>query len=259
MTDPIVPSLAGMPNFRDIGGHATTQGRTVRRGLVFRSGESARLTTDDIDALSALDIRLIMDLRSEKERMASPQRWPLGVETELIETNIRADLRADNQSLSQILHDDPTPAGASLMMRITYEALPDACGPSLGLLFERLANGRAPTLFHCTLGRDRTGLVSAMLQHVLGVPYPQIAADYLKTNQLLDTEETRNTAREFLRTSYGFEADAETLDILSLVRLQNLETSYRVIAEKYGSPENYLSAYGISDDLLEVLRQRLLD
>jgi protein-tyrosine phosphatase len=251
--------LVGSPNFRDIGGHQTKDGRFVRRGMVFRSGDSARLSDADIAALRELGIKLIIDMRSEKERLASASRWPVGPETEVIATNVRADLRADNQSLSQILHDDPTPNGAAHMTRVTYEILPDACGPSLEHLFRNLAGGTAPTLFHCTLGRDRTGLVAAVLQHVLGVPYPTIVSDYMLTNERLDAGATRKTAKEFLRVSYGFEASREMLDLVSLVQQQNFETGFKVIEEKYGTLKNYLAAFGVDADMIEAVRQRLLE
>ena len=251
--------LFGSPNFRDVGGYQTKDGRFVRRGMVFRSGDSARLLDADAEALRALGIQLIIDMRSEKERLASASRWPLEAGTEVIETNIRADLRADNKSLSQILHEDPTPNGARQMMQVTYEILPDACGPSLEILFRHLANGKSPTLFHCTLGRDRTGVVAATLLQALGVPAPTILADYMMTNERLDANETRQTAKEFLWRSYGFEADEEMLDIMSLVRQQNFETSLKFIEDKYGSPENYLAAFGVDADLLKTVREKLLE
>jgi len=259
MSDTNTMRLSGSPNFRDVGGYLTKDGRVVRRGMVFRSGDSARLSGADAEALRALDIQLIIDMRSEKERLSSVSRWPLGAETEVIETNIRADLRANNQSLSQILHDDPTPNGARHMMQVTYEILPDACGPSLEILFRHLANGKAPTLFHCTLGRDRTGVVAATLLKVLGVPDSTILADYMMTNERLDADATRKTAKEFLWASYGFEANAEMLDIVSLVRQKNFETSLKFVADKYGSAESYLAAFGVDVDLLDAVRRRLLE
>ena len=67
--------LFGSPNFRDVGGYQTKDGRFVRRGMVFRSGDSARLLDADAEALRALGIQLIIDMRSEKERLASASRW----------------------------------------------------------------------------------------------------------------------------------------------------------------------------------------
>lgn len=251
--------LTGAPNFRDLGGYATRDGRIVKRGLLFRSGESSRLTEPDIDQLRALDAKLIVDLRSEKERAVTQIRWPFASDTELLTADIAADLRAGNQLLVELLINDPTPRGAGVTMETTYHALPHALAPTLTQISRRIVEeDKLPVIFHCTLGRDRAGITAAMLLYALGVPRDTLIADYMRTNIHIDAAAAREITQVFLK-KHQIDAGEEVLDMLTFTRIENFHAALRSIADKYGTVDDYLLAIGIDTALQERLRERLLE
>lgn len=250
--------LAGAPNFRDLGGYATADGRTVRHGLLFRSGESSRLTEADIDKLRALGAKLIVDLRSEAESAATETRWPFTDSTEFIAANILADLRAGNKSMIEHLVSDPTPRGASAMMEMTYRVLPHALASTLLQIARRIVEAdKLPLIFHCSLGRDRAGITAAMLLHALGVPRDTVIADYFRTNVQIDAAATRETSKVYL-ARHGAQLDLETLDVLTYARIEHFHAAFATVALEYGSVDDYLRSIGIDDAMQAALRQRLL-
>jgi protein-tyrosine phosphatase len=97
--------LKGAPNFRDLGGYTSADGRRVRRGKMFRSEGLHQLKTDDYVALHDLGIRLICDLRSDVEREKKPTVWPAHMLPTTLVMDVNADLRANNSDLMDMLRD----------------------------------------------------------------------------------------------------------------------------------------------------------
>lgn len=249
--------LAGAPNFRDLGGYLTGDGRRVKRGQVFRSGDSGSLTPEDIALLKNLGAKLVVDLRSEKEAKANEIRWPVE-KAEFAAANIGADLRAGNQSIIELLIQDPTPRGAAAMMETTYSVLPHALGPTIRHIAARIVEGKLPVVFHCSVGRDRAGMTAAMLLFALGVPRDAVIADYLRTNVHIDAPSIRDITRKYLLLA-GTELDEETLDILTFARIEHFHAALRTVKVEYGTVTAYLDAIGIDAALREGLRERLLE
>jgi protein-tyrosine phosphatase len=252
-------ALTGAPNFRDLGGYRTADGRVVKRGVLFRSGESSRLTAADVAQLRRLSPRLIIDLRSNRESEGLEVRWPVTPDTRVIAANILADLRAGNRSLIELLTRDPSPRGASAMMETTYQVLPPVLSAPLLQLVRHVADDdMLPAIFHCAVGRDRAGITAALVLHALGVPRNLIIADYLRTNVCVDAAVIGEMTRTYLKR-YGVELDEETIDILTYARIEHFHAAFRTIAVEYGSADEYLRAIGIDAPLVARLRERLLE
>ncbi len=209
--------------------------------------------------MKALNVQLVVDLRSERESAASEIRWPMGKDTEFIAANILADLRAGNKSVIEMLTSDPTPRGAANMMETTYSVLPHALGPTLLQIVRRIVEAnKLPVVFHCTIGRDRAGITAAMLLHALGVPRDIVIADYLRTNVHIDAKSIRDMTQVFV-TNYKTMLDQEALDILTFARIESFHAAMRTIAVEYGTTDDYLRAIGIGDEIQARLRDRLLE
>jgi len=175
-------NLQGTPNFRDLGGLSTNDGRRVRPRLLFRSEGPAHLNASDAAALRALQIRTVCDLRSEGERQAHPNHWC--DEDALFNLSIDIDVRVSGNQAWELLRDDPTMAGARAAMMSSYRAM----GQAIEIPFRRLVDHllgahRVPVLIHCTGGKDRTGVMMALLLHALGVAEEEIEADYLLSSR----------------------------------------------------------------------------
>jgi protein-tyrosine phosphatase len=172
-----VPRLEGTPNFRDLGGLATVDGRFTRHGVLFRSSGLEELSPRDIRVLiDEIGIRTVIDLRSADDcelaeaLLATPIRYinlPItrGEATTSLERPMDADGRAD-------------------MARI-YGMYLEVSSPSIREIFAELTSGATPAVFHCAAGKDRTGVVAALLLCAVGVTREAVIADFMQTEPVL--------------------------------------------------------------------------
>ena len=180
--------LEGSMNFRDLGGYPTDGGGRVRWGKVFRSDGLGLLTDADLGLLEHLGIRVIHDFRRPSERLKAPSRYPAGSREELatrievMELSIGGDA-AEVDFLDRLLAGEIKEAGVDFMTEMYLTMLREDA-PTFGRLLESLSRAdRLPALFHCTAGKDRTGLAAALLLGVLGVSHEDILADYELSNR----------------------------------------------------------------------------
>jgi protein-tyrosine phosphatase len=177
MSDVTLEGLARSINLRDLGGIAAADGRTVRRGALFRSAALAELSPAERAALAGLGVRAIIDLRYNSERAKHPTPWK--------ELGCSAYWAHDYEpsgggDLSALLADGRlTSEGAREMMVGAYRELPFQHLETLRRLFGAVAAGEGPLLFHCTSGKDRTGMSAALILSAVGAPREAIVADYL--------------------------------------------------------------------------------
>lgn len=168
--------LEGTYNVRDLGGYLTTDGRRVRWGRVYRGGSVHSATPADVRLLTGLGIRAICDLRSGPERVAADNHWAVGAG---IETWGYAEDNAVGDSRQLLGGAFVSPEQTRALMARTYARIPFDQAQSYVATFSRIAAGKLPLLFHCSAGKDRSGVASALLLAVLGVRSEEIVADYL--------------------------------------------------------------------------------
>ncbi|WP_018989714.1 tyrosine-protein phosphatase [Aromatoleum toluclasticum] len=252
--------LDGAPNFRDLGGYRNGEGRVVRHGQVYRSDALTWLTDRDLGILRELGIGLVIDVRSAHEKHTQPSRWHAGSPPEVLSCDIDADLRAGTQPLISILRARPDREGARAMLRTTYAVMPAAFAGHLAGLFARLARSDCPpAVLHCTVGKDRTGFVAAMLLFALGMPREVVYEDYLHTARVARNPRLEETLGDIVRSQVGREPDAAMLDALFGVEAEYLDAALRRIDQEYGSVDRYLRvAGGLDDDTRAGLQARLL-
>jgi protein-tyrosine phosphatase len=242
--------LEGAPNFRDLGGYRTTDGRYVRWGILYRAGQLAGLTEADYRYLSGLGLRLVCDFRIDAERQRSPTNWVGGNPPELLPA-----------SVDTISYARP---GIDIRehMRNVYNRMPFDAAAEFGTILHRFVRGDLPALVHCTAGKDRTGFFSALLLTALGVPFETVREDFLLTNKYLVPEEKiPEMARQLqARQKLDSPPDAETVRAANGVDPENLALAFRVIDEKYGSFAGYLrDGLKISAEEIKALQDRLLE
>ncbi len=178
MTDPGTrrgPSLTGAYNFRDLAGLRTSDGRRVRSGVLFRSDTLQALTDADVVRLTdELHVGLVVDLRAGLEAVQEG-RGPLAA----------ASTCYLNVPLPEAPESDRPPDQQTLLFYLTN--LDSAASPLPTLLRTLSAvAGHTPTVLHCAAGKDRTGLVTALLLRLLGVETQEIVTDYLRTAENMD-------------------------------------------------------------------------
>jgi len=256
-------SITTAPNLRDLGGWRTSDGSVVRRGVVYRSAELARLSGDDVLAFGALGIRTVYDLRTAAERSAHPDQLP--PPTKLTVLDVLADATgAAPAELAEALHD-PHAASAALgdgkaqsMFVAAYGdlvTLPSAIG-AYRRLFTELADAQhRPALFHCTTGKDRTGWAAAALHMLLGVSEDDVMRDYLLTN-----EELLPQLKPIFDRFQAAGGDPAILRPVLGVDRAYLSAALERMRESYGGIDAYFSrGLGIDDTTLEHLRGALID
>ena len=161
-----VIALEGGSNFRDLGGYRTTDGRSTRWRLMFRSGALGGLTDGDLAVLDRLGVTALLDLRCREEREIAPGRWT---------TPRRHVIEYPTEEIFG------RALGSEAMT--LYATFPRLLSPHVGWVCDRLRRGE-PTLVHCSGGQDRTGVVSAVVLAALGVAREDIVADYLMSTAL---------------------------------------------------------------------------
>jgi protein-tyrosine phosphatase len=171
-------NLQGASNFRDLGGYATRDGRTLRWRQVFRSNHLGNLTPSDVEIVRALGVKSAFDFRGVDERRGTDCKVEeMLVHSLPIEPTVVAALRARLQARAL------SSADALEIMRESYRGYVRLNTHSFRELFARLIEASAPSVIHCTAGKDRTGFACALFLHALGVSEEVIGEDYLLTNR----------------------------------------------------------------------------
>lgn len=215
----IVP-LEGTVNFRDMGGYTTTDGRTVKSGLVYRGGDLDNLTDADLELLAGLGLKTIVDFRSHEEVEAAPDRLPSTI------TNVH-HLVVDPGSIFTLTEVNAE-TGPDLMRKLNVVLVNDAKA-QYAEFFRVLADtGQAPLLFHCSAGKDRTGYAAALFLAALGVDRETIFDDYMVSAPYAEAKYS-GLLRKY----------PELLPVIT-VRREYLAAAFEEMDRAYGGVENYL-------------------
>jgi len=188
--------LEGCFNFRDLGGYRTSDGRTMTTGQVYRSDGLQRLTSSDLDHLCGqLGLGAVIDLRAHDEvredgvgsiaKRTTIHHVPLFPEART--PRGKRDAKAGNDASG----DAPSPSEEVLAnmppnMGELYVIMLRAAQDPIVQVVELLGSSECPIVFHCAAGKDRTGIISAVLLSLLGIPEETIIADYAFSRQNID-------------------------------------------------------------------------
>ena len=237
-------NLAGASNFRDLGGYATKDGRTVRWRQIFRSNHLAHLTDADAAVLRSLGVKSAFDFRGTGERAeALCGISDITVHSLPVEPTVVAALRAIAASGTSLSADH-----AVEVMRDSYRSYVQQNTPRFRALFSHLLEDRAPLVIHCTAGKDRTGFACALILHTLGVPDEVISEDYLLTNRFYRRD-----------PNSGSDLPDHVKQVLGSVQPAFLSAAFEAIDADYGSLETYLrDGIGLGAAEREALAARYL-
>ncbi|MEG3166277.1 tyrosine-protein phosphatase [Sphingomonas sp. PB2P19] len=207
--------LQGGQNFRDLGGYRTVGGRTVRWGLLYRSGSMHNLTVADYGYLGKLGIRAVCDFRAREERQVEPTNWPAGKSPRMLADDYSMrTMGGGNFDLTKI-----TPEQAKGALAAMYPSILTQFNGQYRRMFAELLSGNAPLAFNCSAGKDRTGIAAALLLTALGVPRETVIEDYLLSNRYYHPERAgpsadqganpwRNISPAVMRSLSGVNRDA---------------------------------------------------
>ena len=228
--------MAGAFNFRDMGGIRTEDGRYIQWGKLFRGDDMTNLTSEDIQYLSSIPITSIIDFRAVTEMRRAPDRMPSsvkftypltitpgnlsteGVQANLLKTNIDIHMKQMNRTLV----NDP--------------ACVNAFRKFFNIIQKRLS---APLIFHCSAGKDRTGMAAVLLLFALGVNEEVIIGDYM-------------ASKVYLEDKYSaFIAKHPRAESIFTVKRMFIKAGINQIRREHGSINNFLvNTLGVNTDKL---------
>jgi len=229
-----------------VGGYAAAGGRAVRTGRLFRSDSLASVSDTDITCIvDTLALRTAVDLRAGHEVDDHPHR-------PLLEAGVAVHHRPIVDETRRRPDDTPMPERG---LDEIYVLMLERFGDRFAAVVELIADADGhPVVFFCAGGKDRTGLVAALVLGALGVDDDAIAADYALTAENLPVLLERNRARAAARGVDPEVADHALLVAEATTMLAVLE---RLRAE-HGSVEGYLERHGLAPDAVAALRAGLL-
>ncbi len=241
-------SLDGAHNFRDLGGYSGLDGRTTRWRTLFRADGLHRLTTADLDVLRPFGLRTVIDLRTQGE---IDQRGRFPVEAHPVTYH--------HVPVLDVLwsrDDGPAPADAVVFLHRAYLDMLSSGAARFAAAITALAKpGALPAVFHCAAGKDRTGMLSALVLATVGVDHEQIVTDYGLTAEAI--ERTRDwIARNRPASIASWQAIPATF--LAAPPQAMAQVLDDVIAA-HGSIEAFLVGIGVTPATLAALRAALLE
>lgn len=234
--------LEGAHNVRDVGGYPTLDGRMTQWRRLLRADSLHRLTADDQQRLRDYGVRTIIDLRLPFEVKHNPNVFArandvrylnLPLITERSETSIESRAR----SVAEL-----------------YRLMLEECQEPIYRTLATMAEAEAPVLVHCFVGKDRTGLITALALGAAGVPVETIADDYALSAPL-----TMSLIAEIRATLIRLGYDTARFDRLSPAPREAMMATMTYLNEQYGGVESYLVAIGLTDAQRDKLRRLLLE
>lgn len=236
--------LEGCLNFRDLGGMPTRGGRRLRTGELYRSDALHHLTPADVACLrDRLRIGVVIDLRSSGE-LRSEGQGPLAEERGIAFHHLPL-FDGDTRTAR---------AGASsITLAERYVLLAELARAPIARVVELVATAPAPVVYHCAAGKDRTGVISAILLGLLDVDDDVIVADYATTRENLDAIVER------LRSMQGYRTMLDALPPDTMhAEPGTMREFLAAIQARHGSMRAYARAAGVADAILDDLVARLV-
>ncbi len=219
-------------NFRDVGGYAAGPKHMIRWGVFFRSAHLHEATPPEIEQIKRLGVRTVVDLRMPDEVRVQPDACAKDPELEHWHISLMHGLPLDASALSQYAERPPDMAELyNMMLRYGMSEF-----RRLFMLFADTVP-RGAVLFHCSAGKDRTGLAAMFLQAICGVDKLDILSHYQVSRTLIEPL--------YPQDNTGSDP-------------KNMARTMQFLQEQYGGPLGYLKEAGVSEGMLAVIRRSFL-
>ena len=238
--------FTGAHNFRDLGGYKTEDGRAIKWGKIYRSDDLHLLTDEDLKYLSRLNIKSVVDFRSDEERESEPDRLNPDMTQVLLPIKFQPE-ELDDETLKNLMKNLTfgTLDSSNLLRDFNIVIVKDFATEYKKFFRHVIENNAEPIVFHCTAGKDRAGFASAMILTVLGVPREKVIEDYLLTNTYVKDHVDSEMLEIELKTF--FRADTDNLRKINLVEERYIQAAFDTIDSEWGGMDNYISgALGLS-------------
>ena len=258
--------LKKLSNTRDLGGLPTADGRKIKHGKLFRSGKLYKLPQTTVDAFKKLGVTTVVDLRIFTEIEEHPDTLWKGVKyvhLPLLCTATPGITREKSMKHTMVVESKRIKSefgtGENYMVQM-YRSILLSEEPQqhLKTLLRLVIENDGALLWHCSSGKDRAGIVSMLIESLLGVSEEVILADYMASRHFL--------RGKFLRNKLGLVIAPCSVRLKKLlkammdVKPQFLSGAMNAVKEQYGSIENYCKqVLGVTDEDIETLKSKYLE
>ena len=243
----------GIHNFRDMGGYQSTDGRKVKKGLLYRSAELAGMTKNDKEVLKSLNIKYFFDYRDKLEASHKPDPKIDGITYERVAANKIET--TTNYSFEDLVHTYKEFNGETLRKMYEFMYVNNLSYKRLFHIIQDKNN--LGLVHHCAVGKDRTGLGAALIFLALDIQKKTVIEDYMLSNQYLKTLNQSILTKLDQITNVSVLKVAE--DLLS-AKEEYIETFFSVIAKEYGNLDNYfLEEYDLTLEKRDNLKNLYLE
>jgi protein-tyrosine phosphatase len=246
-----------MVNFRDLGGLKTTEGRTVKWGKIFRSDNLSTLKTREFERFNDLNIKTVYDLRTDHEIKGKEDHLPTGVQY------VHSPTVKDNEGQIAQLRARVI-KGEISEEQATYQTIGfyhDAAAVNMGSLtgiIQQIINSDEPVLYHCSAGKDRTGIVSALILSILRVDRAMIMKEYLMSNYYRRAKTEKMMGKARLARIIKPKLDLKAIRVFMTVDERFLNAFFEVIDNEYGGMDKFIrNQLGIDDDARKQIIEKL--
>lgn len=248
--------MEGVLNFRDLGGIPTKDGRVVKWGKFYRSGKLSELSKRDLRYFATLGIKTVADFRDDIEIKEDPNRYPENYVVERIRMPIGdASGNMQRELRKTIRKANPDNFDSEKFVADVMVEFIDSFAFQYKPFMEYISNvEKTPLLFHCTAGKDRTGMGAAFLLAMLGVEREVIFGDYLMSNYYRNKKINKS-----LRKATLVGVQQKIAQPLVEVKSSYIAAAFEAMDKKYGSVENFLLVeYGLDEIKLAAIRNEFL-
>lgn len=243
--------IENSPNFRSLSGIQNKEGKRIKENIIFRSGNFSKLTENDIKKFDALNITTIVDFRNDGEIQKDHDFIPTGQKIEITRAKIGS---INDKEMGNFMKVMMSPTFNENQVDSLMVAANNGFAESIKdfkPFFEEVKKKETVVLFHCTAGKDRTGVASSLLLHILDVSDEEIMKDYLRSNEAI--------AKTDLSKYKAYGIPEERMAKLMGVKPVYLEAAWNSIIKKYGSIDQMLlTEFGIDKKAKKQIKKKYL-
>ncbi len=239
--------VEGSYNVRDLGGYATVDGHHTRWKVLVRAGSLDQVSAAGCQYLIDYGIKTVIDLRDEWEVEDFPNVFAQVASVQYV------NLPLIGNPLSQ---DERWKAGSETFSRLDefYIYYLAHCQRQISSIIGAVTESGGGTIFHCYAGKDRTGLIAALVLGAMGVTTTDIAEDYAQTSQHI-----RHLVAQWQDYAVKNGYDLGKLERDSGAAAETMMNTLDYLTEHYGGARDYLMGCGVNESQLAALRERFVE
>lgn len=235
-------------NFRDMGGIINKNGKQIVWGHFFRSGQLSKLKSSEYAKLEALNVKTIIDLRTDKELAKKPDRVPAGVDYKNVQVYDDSE-DMFSKTKTEVLKGKVTPVQADSLVMEFYKLYMLENPQLVKGIVDQLFDTNDAVLFHCSAGKDRTGMIGALVLSILEVDRETIISEYMLSNNYRAKEVEKLLKLAKIGKLVYPKIDYQVIENFSWIKPIYIEAMFKGIEGKYGTIDNYITTgLGISKE-----------